>query len=186
MTHSTLSDDRPAPPLAGLRTGFIGLGNMGGRMARRLVEAGRPVLGYDARPESIEAAGATAAPSVAEVVAASDVVLLSLPESRIVEAVVLGEDGILAHARPGQVLVDLSTSAPASTIGLHGKLKDKGMTLIDAGISGGAAAAEKGTLTLMVGGDPAVLERVRPVLDVFSEQHLPLRTAWEPATPPSC
>ncbi|GAA3687150.1 3-hydroxyisobutyrate dehydrogenase [Arthrobacter ginkgonis] len=169
MTHSTLSDDRPAPPQAGLRTGFIGLGNMGGRMARRLVDAGRPVLGYDARPESIEAAGATAAPSVAEVVAASDVVLLSLPESRIVEAVVLGEDGILAHARPGQVLVDLSTSAPASTIGLHGKLKAKGMTLIDAGISGGAAAAEKGTLTLMVGGDPAVLEQVRPILDAFSE-----------------
>jgi 3-hydroxyisobutyrate dehydrogenase len=169
MTHSTLSDDRPAPPPAGLRTGFIGLGNMGGRMARRLVEAGRPVLGYDARPESIEAAGATAAPSVAEVVAGSDVVLLSLPESRIVEAVVLGEDGILAHARPGQVLVDLSTSAPASTIGLHAKLKAKGMTLIDAGISGGAAAAEKGTLTLMVGGDPTVLEQVRPVLDAFSE-----------------
>ncbi|MFT4468864.1 NAD(P)-dependent oxidoreductase [Arthrobacter sulfonylureivorans] len=163
-----LSDDSPALPLDGFRTGFIGLGNMGGRMARCLVNAGQPVLGYDTRPESIEAAGATSASSVAEVVTSSDIVLLSLPESRIVEAVVLGEDGVLAHARPGQVLVDLSTSAPSSTIRLHAQLLEKGMTLIDAGISGGAAAAEKGALTLMTGGDIQVLERIRPVLDAFA------------------
>ncbi|TJY66144.1 NAD(P)-dependent oxidoreductase [Arthrobacter sp. CAU 1506] len=152
----------------GFRTGFIGLGNMGGRMARCLVNAGQPVLGYDTRPESIETAGATSASSVAEVVTSSDIVLLSLPESRIVEAVVLGEDGVLAHARPGQVLVDLSTSAPSSTIRLHAQLLEKGMTLIDAGISGGAAAAEKGALTLMTGGDIQVLERIRPVLEAFA------------------
>jgi 3-hydroxyisobutyrate dehydrogenase-like beta-hydroxyacid dehydrogenase len=148
--------------------GFIGLGNMGGRMARRLVSAGYDVLGYDTRPENVTACGASAAASVAEVTRTCDVVLLSLPESKVVEAVVLGERGVLADARGGQVVVDLSTSAPASTLRLHEQLAGRGATLIDAGISGGAAAAEKGTLTLMVGGDTAALDRVRPLLAAFS------------------
>lgn len=168
MTSSTLGETSTADLALGLRVGFIGLGNMGGRMASCLVNAGTPVLGFDARPDSIEQAGATPAASAAAVVAGSDIILLSLPESKVVEAVVLGEDGILANARGGQVLIDLSTSAPSSTILLHEQLQAKGMTLIDAGISGGAAAADKGELTLMVGGDRQVLERVRPVLDAFS------------------
>ena len=152
-----------APPV-----GFIGLGNMGGRMARRLVDAGHDVLGYDTRPENVTGCGARAASSVAEVTRVCEVVLLSLPESKVVEAVVLGEDGVLAQAREGQVVVDLSTSAPASTLRLHEQLAERGAMLLDAGISGGAAAAEKGTLTLMVGGDTATLDRVRPLLAAFS------------------
>lgn len=152
-----------APPV-----GFIGLGNMGGRMARRLVDAGHEVLGHDMRPENVTACGATPAASVAEVTRSCDVVLLSLPESKVVEAVVLGERGVLAGAREGQVVVDLSTSAPASTVRLHAELAQRGATLLDAGISGGAAAAEKGTLTLMVGGDTDTLDRVRPLLAAFS------------------
>jgi 3-hydroxyisobutyrate dehydrogenase-like beta-hydroxyacid dehydrogenase len=150
------------------QVGFIGLGHMGGRIARCLRAAGYDVLGYDRRTENVTACGATTAASVAEVVQACDIVLLSLPESKVVEAVVLGGDGVLAHARADQVVVDLGTSAPASTVRLHEQLAERGVTLIDAGISGGAAAAEKGTLTLMVGGDLATLERVRPLLLAFS------------------
>jgi 3-hydroxyisobutyrate dehydrogenase len=83
------------------------------------------------------------------------VVLLSLPDSKVVEAVVEGPDGLLRHCRQGQIVVDLSTAAASSTVRLHGLFAARGVQYIDAGISGGAAAAEKGALTLMVGGDAA-------------------------------
>lgn len=143
------------------RIGFIGLGNMGGRMTRRLVDAGIAVLGHDAVPGRAAAVGASAARSLREVVDYADVVLLSLPDSKVVEQVVEGEDGILAHCRAGQTVIDLSTAAASSTIRLHARFAERGVHYIDAGISGGAAAAEKGTLTLMVGGDAAAIEAVR-------------------------
>jgi 3-hydroxyisobutyrate dehydrogenase-like beta-hydroxyacid dehydrogenase len=151
-----------------LRIGFIGLGNMGGRMAGCLRRDDVEVLGFDAKTENIAAVGATVAASGAAVVDGSDVVLLSLPDSRVVEAVVLGDDGILANIRAGQVVVDLSTAAPESTRRIAGLLAEKGASYLDAGISGGAAAAEKGTLTLMVGGEADALERVQPVLAHFA------------------
>ncbi|MET7399121.1 NAD(P)-dependent oxidoreductase [Dactylosporangium sp. NPDC005572] len=151
-----------------MRIGFAGLGNMGGRIAACIVRAGHDVLGYDLRPEHVTAAGARPAGSVGEVAGHSDLVLLSLPDSRVVEAVVLGDDGVLAHARPGQIVVDLSTAAPDSTTRLHRLLAERGAAYLDAGISGGAAAAEKAALTLMVGGDAAVLDRARPALELFS------------------
>lgn len=150
------------------RVGFIGLGNMGGRMTRVLVDAGHAVVGYDPEASRVTAAGAESAGSPAAVTAEVDVVLLSLPDSPVVERVVRGEDGVLAAARPGQVVVDLSTANPRSTAALHAALGGKGAELLDAGISGGAAAAEKGTLTLMTGGSEQALERVRPVLEVIS------------------
>ncbi|HEY1622664.1 MAG TPA: NAD(P)-dependent oxidoreductase [Streptosporangiaceae bacterium] len=145
------------------RVGFIGLGNMGGRMTRRLADAGIAVLGFDPRPGQAAAAGATTAASVAEVAAASDVILLSLPDSRVVESVVLGRDGtgrdaILEHSRNGQVVVDLSTSAVSSTVKLSARLASSGVAYVDAGISGGAAAAEAGALTIMAGGPAAVID----------------------------
>jgi 3-hydroxyisobutyrate dehydrogenase-like beta-hydroxyacid dehydrogenase len=149
--------------------GFIGLGNMGGRMSRCLVAAGHEVVGFDPDADRIPAAGATPAPSPAEVTAqAGDVVLLSLPDSPVVERVMRGDDGVLAALRAGQVVVDLSTASPASTVELQAEAAAKGADYVDAGISGGAAAAEKGTLTLMTGGSEESLERVRPVLDAFS------------------
>ncbi len=150
------------------RIGFIGLGNMGGRMTGCILRAGREVLGYDAKSDNIAAVGATAAPSGAAVVEGSDVVLLSLPDSRVVEAVVFGDDGLLAHARDGQVIVDLSTSAPESTRRIRALFAEKGVEYLDAGISGGAAAADKGQLTLMVGGDETALDSVRDVLGYFA------------------
>jgi len=150
------------------RIGFVGLGNMGGRMGRRIVDAGVPLAGFDLRAQNIVDAGATALSSPAAVMGESDVVLLSLPDSTVVEDVVFGEGGLLAAAGEGAIVVDLSTSAPESTRRIERELAAKGVSFLDAGISGGAAAAESGTLTLMVGGDEASLERVRGTLDLFS------------------
>lgn len=151
-----------------MRIGFAGLGNMGGRMSNCIVRGGREVLGYDVRAGNIAAAGAKPAGSVGELTDGSDILLMSLPDSDVVEAVVLGDDGVLAHARPGQIVVDLSTAAPDSTARIHRLLGERGAAYLDAGISGGAAAAERAALTLMVGGEPDQLDRARPVLDLFS------------------
>ncbi|ULN47170.1 NAD(P)-dependent oxidoreductase [Mycolicibacterium goodii] len=150
--------------------GFIGLGNMGGRMTACMVRAGRQVLGFDTRHGAAEEVGATPAPSAASVVENSDIVLLSLPDSTVVEAVVYSDPAFLEAIRPHQVIVDLSTSAPASTQRIAADVAARGASFLDAGISGGAAAAEKGTLTLMVGGDASVLESVRPVLEMFADK----------------
>ena len=148
--------------------GFIGLGNMGGRMTRRIVDSGREVLGFDAKTDNIALAGATPGDSVADVARRSELLLLSLPDSHVVEAVVHGDDGVLANVREGTVVVDLSTSAPASTRAIHDAMRERGVAFVDAGISGGAAGAEAGTLTLMVGGDAAALESAREVLSTFA------------------
>lgn len=148
--------------------GVVGLGNMGGRIARRLIDAGHAVLGADAVPGRAQACGARAATSLAELSREADVVLLSLPDSHAIEAVVEGPEGLLAAARPGQVIVDLSTAAVSSTVRLAGLFAERGAHFVDAGISGGAAAAEKGTLTLMVGGDRATVHALAPVFKPFA------------------
>jgi 3-hydroxyisobutyrate dehydrogenase len=147
------------------RVGFIGLGNMGGRIVRRLVNAGYTVLGYDSVPGRAAACGAKAAGTVAEVAKGADTTLLSLPDSTVVEPVA---EEILQNTKAGQVVVDLSTAAPSSTMRLAQRFAERGATFVDAGISGGAAAAEKGTLTLMVGGDKTVADRLKDVFAPFS------------------
>jgi 3-hydroxyisobutyrate dehydrogenase-like beta-hydroxyacid dehydrogenase len=154
----------PAP----LHIGIIGAGNMGGRLGRRVAAAGDPIVAFDAKPDTLRDCGMTAAASAADLVESVDAVLLSLPDSAIIERVVLGEGGVLAHARVGQVVVDLSTADPRSSVRIHDALAERQVRFLDAGISGGAAAAEKGSLTLMVGGDGAALERVTPVLERFA------------------
>src|SRR3954471_5330722 len=99
--------------------GFVGLGNMGGRMARRLVEAGIEVVGFDPRSGAAEAVGAAPAADPAAVPRLAPVVLMSLPDSHVVEPVVRGADGLLAGAGAGTIVVDLSTASPASTVELH-------------------------------------------------------------------
>lgn len=147
------------------RVGFVGLGNMGGRMARCLTAAGYELVGYDTRAENMRAAGARAAGSPGEVIESSDIVLLSLPDSHVVEDVVFGDNGLLRHSCAGQIVVDLSTASPASTKRICAEFAERDVAYIDAGISGGAAAAEKGQLTLMVGGEASRLDAARPVLD---------------------
>jgi 3-hydroxyisobutyrate dehydrogenase len=148
--------------------GFVGVGNMGGRMTRRLIAAGHDVLAVDASPARVAECGARPAGSLAELAATCDVIMLSLPDSPVIERVIRGDDGLLAAARTGQVIVDLSTADPQSTVRLHADLAARGVQFLDAGISGGAAAADKGTLTLMVGGDADALATVRPLLNAFS------------------
>jgi 3-hydroxyisobutyrate dehydrogenase len=148
--------------------GFVGLGNMGGRIARRLVDAGFVVLGSDAVPGRAEACGAQAARSLAEVAEQSNIVLMSLPDSHVVEAVVQGKEGLLRNAKAGQIYVDLSTASVNSTQRIAQSFADMGASYIDAGISGGAAAAEKGTLTLMVGGNATVVDSLKEVFAPFS------------------
>ena len=148
--------------------GFVGVGHMGGRMTRRLLAAGHAVLAVDADPGKVAACGARPAGSLAALSAACEVIMLSLPDSSVIESVIRDQGGLLGSARPGQVIVDLSTADPRSTRSLHDDLAARGAELLDAGISGGAAGAEKGTLTLMVGGDAAALAQVRPLLDTFS------------------
>jgi 3-hydroxyisobutyrate dehydrogenase len=152
------------------RVAFIGLGNMGGRMATRLAGAGLAVAGYDQDPQRARAAGATPARSIAEAVDGVDAVLLSLPDSTVVEAVAEGPGGLLEACRAGQVVVDLSTSAPASTRRLHAAFAERGVELVDAGVSGGAAAAEQGTLAIMAGGAESALAAVSDVLATFASR----------------
>jgi len=145
--------------------GVVGLGNMGGRIARRLVDGGEDVVGFDLDAARAADAGARAAASPSEVASAADVVLLSLPDSPAIEAVI---DALEDDLREGQVVVDLSTAAPASTIAIHERLAARGVAYLDAGISGGAAGAEAGTLTIMAGGEAEALDAARPVLAHFA------------------
>jgi 3-hydroxyisobutyrate dehydrogenase len=160
--------------VSGRQVGFVGLGNMGGRMTRRLTGAGITVVGYDVRDGQAAAAGAVPAQSPAAVCAGSECVLLSLPDSAVVERVVFGDDGLLSAASRGQVVIDLSTAAPASTRRIHAAFAERGVEYLDAGISGGAAAAEKGTLTIMAGGSEAALAAVRWVFDPIAAKVVPM------------
>jgi 3-hydroxyisobutyrate dehydrogenase len=135
--------------MAEQRIGVVGLGNMGGRIAARIAAAGLPVAGFDTDASRAPAIGIGAAASVSALARDADVVLLSLPDSSVVEAVVEGPGGLLATR-------------------LAAAFAERGATLLDAGISGGAAAAEKGTLTIMAGGDEGALHVVRGVIETFS------------------
>ncbi len=152
------------------KSGVIGLGNMGGRIARRIRDAGLPIVGFDVKAAQAEQAGVPTARSVAELVEAADVVFCSLPDSRVVEAVVYGEGGVLASSRDGQIVVDLSTAAPSSSVRIHAALCERGVEFVDAGISGGAAAAEQGTLSIMAGGSKGAVDAVTPILEAFSSR----------------
>jgi len=116
------------------------------------------------------AAGATWAPSPAAVAAASDVTFMSLPTPAIVDQVVRGADGLLAGASPGTAIVDLSTNSPTVVRALAAAAAERGVTVLDAPVSGGVAGARRGRLALMVGGDPAAFERHRPLLDVLGDR----------------
>jgi 3-hydroxyisobutyrate dehydrogenase len=150
--------------------GFIGLGNMGGRITRRLCDAGFSVTGYDRVADNVSASGATLAGSIAQVAQQAEVIFLSLPDSHAVEAVVEGDGGLLQHTHSGQTVVDLSTASVASTQRLYARFEALGVNYVDAGISGGAAAAEKGKLTLMVGGKADVVDGLAAVLAPFASK----------------
>lgn len=150
------------------RVGIIGLGNMGGRVAQRIYEQGLPIIGYDRDVASSSRWDLPAMASVRELVEQSDVVLLSLPNSAVIEAVIFDTDGVLDSVRQGQTVVDLSTASPTSSRKISEALASKGVDFVDGGLTGGVDSAATGTMTVMVGGDEAVIERMRPVLAAFS------------------
>jgi 3-hydroxyisobutyrate dehydrogenase len=160
----------PEQSLSKPSLGFIGLGNMGTPMSRRLVEAGFMVTGTDLsednRARLVEAGGNAVAKAV-EVAAVSDVLILMLPNSAIVESVLL-DDGVAAALPEAAVIVDMSSSEPLRTRALAERLAAEGLAqLVDAPVSGGVGGAEKGTLTIMAGGDAETVESLSPVLSAL-------------------
>lgn len=123
-----------------------------------------------ARMDEMLAHGAVGARSLSELVEASTVIMLCLPTSKQVEDVVLAEDGILQRAKPGTVVIDMTSADPASTRMLHGRLAEKGIRLLDAPISGGTPKAIAQTLTVMVGGERETFEQVRPILETIGDR----------------
>jgi 3-hydroxyisobutyrate dehydrogenase-like beta-hydroxyacid dehydrogenase len=151
--------------------GFVGTGNMGSPIARRLLAAGHEVVACDASEPAllpVLEAGASHAASPREVAACCPIVFTSLPGPREIEAVAAGEDGILAGASRGAVHVDLSTSSYASVRSLHAKEAAAGVELVDAPVSGGSAGAEQGTLAVMASGERGAFERVEPLFGAFA------------------
>ncbi len=147
---------------------FIGLGNMGLPMARNLLKAGHEVVGFDVveeRREAFAQAGGRTASSIAEAVADADVVITMLPAGEHVRSVYLGEDGVLAHAKPGTLLIDSSTIDVETARAVAAEAADRGFPMVDAPVSGGVAGAEAGTLTFMVGGPDEAFARARPILE---------------------
>ena len=147
--------------------GFIGLGIMGRPMAHNVLAAGFGLVVYDLVSEAtieLVNAGAIAVNAPAEVASSSDVVLLCLPDSPDVEAAMTGKQGLLAGARAGQIVVDMSTISPVTARTMAEKAAAQGVTLLDAPVSGGQVGALNGTLSIMVGGDATALESVRPIL----------------------
>ncbi|MGW4943573.1 2-hydroxy-3-oxopropionate reductase [Actinoplanes sp. NPDC004185] len=150
--------------------GFIGLGIMGSPMAANLVKAGYDVAGHSrgrAGLDRLAAAGGRPVRDVAEAVAGADVVVTMLPDSPDVEQVVLGPGGVLTHARPGTLLIDMSTVGPQTARTVAAAAADRGVRALDAPVSGGEQGATEGTLSIMVGGAEADAAAARPVLEAL-------------------
>lgn len=155
-----------------MQVGFIGLGRMGFPMARNLIRAGHSVVAYNRSQGPVDrlvALGARPASTPAAVAGAVDVLVSCVLTPEQVEQIYLGPGGAIEGARAGQVFIDTSTIYPMTSRKIGEALGAKGVAFIDAPISGGPQGAENGTLSVMVGGDTAALEKVRPILEVFGK-----------------
>ena len=151
--------------------GFVGVGNMGGPMATRLLNAGHSVCIYDANPDALGAIkerGATAADSITELASATEVVFTSLPNPKIVEQVMLGEGGLI-HGGTVRNIVDFSTIGPRTASRVADALAGKNITYVDAPVSGGVKGAREGTLAVMVACRKAVFEELSDTLGNFGK-----------------
>ena len=154
-----------------MRVGFIGLGNMGEPLAGFVLKAGLPLVVHDLRREAaatLVERGAVWAESPKDVAAQCDVICLCVPGPPEMQAVMLGARGVVEGVRRGAVVIDHTTNAPAVVREVGAAVTARGATLLDAPLDGGREGALEGQLTLFVGGDEAVLRRVKPVLDTFS------------------
>jgi 2-hydroxy-3-oxopropionate reductase len=151
-----------------MNVGFIGLGIMGAPMALNLVGGGCPLWVFDRKAESMAplvAAGARACASPEEAARAADITFIMVSDTREVEEVILGPEGILAGARPGAAVVVMSTISPEAARSLADKLAARGVEMLDAPVSGGEPEAASGSLTIMAGGNPNVFQRVKPLFE---------------------
>ncbi len=151
-----------------MNVGFIGLGVMGAPMAANIVKGGHNLTVYDLNPLAVAElvkAGAKSAASPREVGAASEIVVTMLPEPQHVDQVVLGENGVAAGLRPGGIVIDMSTIDPISSKRIGDELRRRGFEMVDSPVGKTSEHAATGTLTLMVGGNQAAIERVTPVLN---------------------
>jgi len=151
-----------------MKVAFVGIGNMGKPMASNIAKHGHEVFLFDANPAAAASAakesGATVLRRLSEV-SVAEIIVTMLPDGNVVRDVALGESGIAAAAKPGTIVIDMSSSQPLITRETGAALALKKITLIDAPVSGGVAKAISGTLTIMIGGDdPAAIERVKPLL----------------------
>ncbi|MBS1817474.1 MAG: 2-hydroxy-3-oxopropionate reductase [Acidobacteria bacterium] len=171
------------------RIGFIGLGVMGKPMARHLLAKGYTVVAYNrSRPavDELVAAGAIGASSPADVARQATVVITMVPDTPDVEAVLVGDNGVLSTLGPGSVVIDMSSISPVATKRLAGLVAEKGSAMLDAPVSGGEIGAINATLSIMVGGDPAALARVRPVLECMGNPERIVHVGPEPGAGQIC
>ncbi len=152
--------------------GFIGLGIMGRGMANNLLRAGFPLRVWNrtaSRMDELVQAGATAGSSPADVAAQSSIVVSCVSDTPDVEAVLLGPDGVIEGARPGTLVIDMSTISPQATITIAEQLAAKEIAMLDAPVSGGSEGATRGTLSIMIGGDAAQVERAMPLFEAMGK-----------------
>jgi 3-hydroxyisobutyrate dehydrogenase-like beta-hydroxyacid dehydrogenase len=160
-----------------VKIGFIGIGQMGKHMSRRLLEAGYPVVVHDinrAAATPLIEKGAGWADSPAAVGKSCRVVITSLPQPQDVEQVVYGKNGLMQAWRPGDIYIDMSTNSPSLIRRIASDAKVKGAKVLDAPVSGGVNGAAAGTLTIMVGGEAASLKKVRKVFEAMGQRIFPV------------
>lgn len=155
--------------------GFIGLGNMGGPVAGHIQRAGYPMIVYDLRAQAMRPfidRGAAVARTTAELAERSDVVITALPLPNDVEAVACGRGGVLDGIKAGSIYIDISTSPPSLIRGLESGFRARGAFVLDAPVASGQPGAARGIHEVMVGGEPEVFERAKPILAAFGDQVL--------------
>lgn len=156
-----------------MKVGFVGLGNMGAPMARRLLANGHDVKVFDTNAALAESFAPAWVGSLREAGPDREVIVTMLPNGQIVREALLGAEGALSQADPGTIVLDTSSSEAAGTVALGAELKQLGFTLVDAPVSGGVPLATQGRLAMMIGADDrAALDRVRPVLEAFGDRHI--------------
>src|SRR6185369_8934367 len=158
--------------MANPRVGFIGLGIMGRPQCQNLIKAGYPLTVWNRSQRGIDMVsgyGALAGRAPADVAAKSDVIITMVTDSPDVREVVLGPNGISEGARPGSTVIDMTTISPAVTREIAAELEQRGIRMLDAPVSGGEVGAIAGTLSIMVGGDEAVFNECRPILEAMGK-----------------
>jgi len=154
--------------------GFIGIGNMGSRMARRLLDHGYQLVAYNRSREAAEALvkyGATVADSIGELAAEADVILSSLTNDEAVKSVYTGPKGVFAHLRRGSAVIEMSTVLPATSRQLYELSREAEVKCLDSPVSGSTPSAEEGTLTLFCGGDEELFQAAQPIFSSIAGQN---------------